>query len=79
MAGRHAISLGTGRQAGLRSIRYVSENEAVFQTLLPTSSGKSPSRRGGRRNTWTMEKVVIIHLLHGATDYGAILFSEIIE
>ncbi|WP_185927966.1 hypothetical protein [Pseudorhizobium endolithicum] len=51
----------------------------MFQTLLPTSSGKSPSRRGGRRNTWTMEKVVIIHLLHGATDYGAILFSEIIE
>jgi AcrR family transcriptional regulator len=33
----------------------VSENEAVFRTLLAASSGKSPSRRGGRRNTWIME------------------------
>jgi AcrR family transcriptional regulator len=33
----------------------VSANEGVFRTLLATSSGKSPSRRGGRRINWIAE------------------------
>jgi AcrR family transcriptional regulator len=33
----------------------VSANEAVFRTLLATSSGKMPSRRGGRRINWITE------------------------
>jgi AcrR family transcriptional regulator len=33
----------------------VSANEMVFRTLLATSSGKSPSRRGGRRIDWIRE------------------------
>jgi AcrR family transcriptional regulator len=33
----------------------VSANEAVFRTLLATSSGKTPGRRGGRRINWITE------------------------